>query len=127
MTATKMLVLPAIILTMVAGCKVYTRPNTTEAEYNQDRYQCQQEAVKMFPALMTERVLYPGRQNPANTNCTTNNGYTSCTTTGGGYTPPTTTIEDGNQTNRINAEKSCMSARGYGTKWVNPLDKKPTP
>ena len=90
-----------LYVVLLAGCAVgWTRPNTTEAEFNQDRYECQQQAAQMYPVMMIQRTVGVGYQTSARTNCTTYGYNTNCTTTGGNYVPPATVIEDANLTGR---------------------------
>src|SRR5262245_25396209 len=59
-----------VCVVFVAGCAAgWSRPNTTEAEFHQDRFQCEQQAASMYPVVM--RSSGPGVQAPATTNCTT--------------------------------------------------------
>ena len=102
----------AVILT---GCNIgWTRPNTTQAEFNQDRYACQQEAARIYPTAMMQQTVGTGYQNPAQTECYGyGNNNISCTTTGGNYVPPRTITVDANANNRSTAFDSCMNARSY--------------
>jgi len=102
-----------VCVVFLAGCAAgWSRPNTTEAEFYQDRFQCEQQAASMYPVVM--RSSGPGVQAPATTNCTTMPGMparTNCTTTPGTYAPPPQT--DVNANARSGAFNSCMNARGY--------------
>lgn len=98
----------------LAGCAVgWDRPNTTNYEYQQDRFECQQQAAQMYPVMMIKREIHPGYQAPAQTYCTSYGNQVSCTTTPGTYTPPITSTEDANSTNRIQALNSCLNSKGY--------------
>ena len=73
----------ALCTVLLAGCAVgWTRPNTTEAEFNQDRYECRQQAAQMYPVMMVQRAIGVGYQTSAQTNCTSYGYNTDCTTIG---------------------------------------------
>jgi hypothetical protein len=103
-----------LCIVVLAGCAIgWSRPNTTEAEFYQDRYQCEQQAAQMYPVAMVQRTVGSGYQAPAQTNCYTYGNNTSCTTTPGTYTPPATVTEDANSVNRNVAFQSCLNSKGY--------------
>lgn len=100
-------ILTLLLLIDLAGCGMgWTRPNTSEAQFNQDRYQCEKEAVSMYP---------PVRPKPqsSQTDCTAYGNQMTCTTS------PTYsgTQPDTNQTARTHAVSSCLEARGYAWRW----------
>jgi hypothetical protein len=100
----------------LAGCAMgWTRPNTTEAQFYQDRFQCEQSAASMYPVMMTSAG--PGYQAPARTNCTSYGNQTDCTTTPGRYTPAPQS--DANAIARSSAFSSCLQSRGYVLKVGN--------
>jgi uncharacterized lipoprotein len=100
----------SFLIATLAGCSMgWTRPNTTETQFNEDRYQCEQQALSMYPVTMMPSG--PGYQAPALTNCTTYGAETSCTTRPGLYTPAAQS--DTNAFSRALAFKSCLEARGY--------------
>ena len=99
---------------LLSGCAFgWSRPNASEAESNQDRYECQQQAARMYPVVMVQRTVGVGYQAPAQTNCYTYGSNTSCTTIGGIYVPPATETKDANLNSRNTAFSSCMKAKGY--------------
>lgn len=98
----------------LGGCAFgWSRPNTTETEFYQDRYQCEQEAARMYPVAMMQRTIGSGYQAPAQTNCTTYGNQISCTTDPGLYVPPAQVTEDANSLNRSYAFQSCLESKGY--------------
>lgn len=100
----------SVYLLALGGCTMgWTRPNTTEAEFHQDRFQCEQQAASMYPVAMAPSGS--GYQAPARTNCNTYGNQTNCTTTPGIYTPPRQT--DTNARNRMTAFSSCLQSKGY--------------
>ena len=103
-----------LCVVLLAGCAVgWTRPNTSESEFNQDRYECQQQAAQMYPVMMVQRTNGVGYQTSAQTNCTSYGSSMNCTTTGGNYVPPATVTEDSNLNNRNSAFGSCLNSKGY--------------
>jgi hypothetical protein len=95
----------------------YYKAGVSDAEFQQDRYTCQQQAVGMYPVLMQTTVVSQGYQLPITTNCQRYGNQTSCQTNGGQTVQPTTTTDDANKWNRLNAASSCMSAKGYQFKF----------
>lgn len=101
---------------LLEGCAMgWTRPNTTEAQFNQDRFQCEQQAASTYPVVMASSGS--GYQAPARTNCTTYGNQTNCTTTPGAYTPPPQS--DANAFARASAVRSCLQSKGYVNKVGN--------
>ena len=99
---------------ILSGCAIgWSRPNTTEAEFNQDRYECQQQAARMYPVMMVQSTVGVGYQTAAETDCYTYGANTNCTTTGGNYVPPATVTEDANLYSRNTVERSCLNSKGY--------------
>ena len=104
----------ALFCFFLTGCATgWYRPDTTESEFYRDRYECQQQAAQMYPVMIIKRVIHPGYQAPAQTDCTSYGNQVSCTTTPGAHTPPITTTEDANLSNRNNASSACLNSRGY--------------
>lgn len=99
----------------VAGCAQYEwqKYGATQADFNQDRYQCQMEAASAYPTAAVTQQIRAGYVGPSTTNCS-NWGYSvTCSTTPGQVVAPLTTTVDVNQDNRGQAAKACMYARGY--------------
>jgi hypothetical protein len=93
----------------VTGCGGWTRPNTSEAEFNQDRYGCEREAISMYPVAM--RPTTAVHQSPVQTNCTPIGQTVSCPTI---RVAPTQGVPyDSNALARSNAVRSCLQGRGY--------------
>ena len=115
LTMSRIAFLPvSLCVVLLTGCAIgWSRPNTTEAEFNQDRYECEQQAAQMYPVVMVQRTIGSGYQTSAQTNCTSYGNTTNCTTTGGNYVPPATVTEDANSTNRGFAFQSCLNSKGY--------------
>jgi hypothetical protein len=110
---------------VVAGCaspQGWFRPNTTEAEFNRDRFACDQAAAAAFPMASTQVMTSPGvnaAPAPQQTVCTTNYGVVTCNTRPAGLDPsifnrpPTYATVDANAANRGQHAQSCLMARGY--------------
>ena len=100
----------AIVAVALAGCAIgWSRPNTTQADAQQDIYECQRQAASMYPVAM--QSVGSGYTSPSQSNCSTYGTQTTCTTIPGRYTPPPQT--DVNATNRTTAQSSCLQAKGY--------------
>jgi hypothetical protein len=107
-----MLVAPSLLSGCAGG---WTRPNTTETQFHQDRFACEQQAAGMYPVAMAPSGI--GYQMPATTTCSTYGNQTNCTTTPGMYTPPPQS--DVNGVARAASIRSCLQARGYVYKVAN--------
>lgn len=79
----------------------------------QDIYACQQEATQMFPVNMVQQSYGSGYNTPVTTNCTGYGNQLNCTSTGGQHVAAPTAMVDVNANNRLQAQSSCMKARGY--------------
>ena len=102
----------ALSATAITGCTVggWTRPNTSEAEFRRDTYQCEQEATRMYPPLLVQ-VRSPYADETEQTRCTRYGNQVNCTTTKPGNSQ--TSTEDANAGARSNAHRSCLNAKGY--------------
>ena len=106
-----LVLLPAVL----AGCAMgWSRPNTSDAEFYQDRVNCEGQAAAAYPPMM---VTAGGGQGPAQTRCTTSYGIINCTTTPGIVMPGYTS--DANAINRSSMFSACMRGRGYEFKIGN--------
>ena len=104
-----------LLMISIAGCGMgWTRPNTSEEEFRQDRYACEREAASMYPIAM--QPSGPGYQAPAQTTCTNYGIQSICTTTPASYTPAP--LYDSNANARSGAIDSCLQARGYVWRWT---------
>lgn len=96
----------AILVAACAGMG-WTHPSKNQSDFNQDRYQCQQETARMYPSQIS------GSNPTYNTNCTNmGGGYTSCTTNA-----TQAPQYDINVNNRNIAFSSCMKAQGWSWSW----------
>jgi hypothetical protein len=115
-----------VLALVVAGCaspQGWWRANTTEAEFNRDRFACDQAAASAFPMVSSQVMTSPGvnAAPPApQTTCTTGyGGVVTCNTQRPGLDasiynrPPTYATVDANAANRGRHAQSCLMARGY--------------
>src|SRR5471030_376832 len=97
----KSMLIILIALCLLAGCATkWSRPNTTEQEFYQDRFQCEQDAASMYPVAMSQTSYGNG---------------TNCSTTPGVFIPPVKTVQDANGLNRAMAIRSCLQSKGYSS------------
>lgn len=111
------LVFVSAVAIMLSGCGGWSRPNTSEAEFNADRYACESQAAQSYPVQM---MYTPGPVTPSQTTCQSFYGQVRCTTTPGVQYPGTQT--DMNSINRASAIRSCLQSKGYtwGNKTESP-------
>jgi hypothetical protein len=108
-----------LALSMLAGCATYqwSKDGATQADFQGDRYQCNNEAARSYPPAVITQQVTQGYTTAAYTTCNSNgdaySSNTNCTTTGGQYVPPTYVNVDANAGNRAQAQRQCMFAHGY--------------
>jgi hypothetical protein len=108
----KVLILAA--LANLTGCAIgWERPGGTPMELDRDRFECQQQAVGMFPQVMMQRQVGGGYVTPSRTQCYGYEPRVSCVTQPGVYVPPQFAIKDANEDNRNGAISACLRSRGY--------------
>jgi hypothetical protein len=106
------LVLLVAVALSVSGCATTTtwsRPDTSDAQYNDDRQACERTATDAHPVRMAP--IGAGVRAPPETICNTQDGRTSCTTKRGTYIPPP--VVDSNIAERTKAVEVCLRSRGY--------------
>ena len=93
---------------VLAGCAMgWTRPDTTAAQFYQDKMQCEQEAVQMYPPSYVRNTY----QSPAMTSCQNYGSHVECMTTPGAtYAQPG---YDANGASRNMAIGECLRGKGY--------------
>jgi len=102
-------------LLLLAGCVMvmgWSRPNTTEAEFKLDRFQCERQAESAYPAVIA--TIGSGHEGASQTNCSSYAGHMNCTATPGSYVPPRQI--DVNSNARADGVRSCLRSRGYISK-----------
>jgi hypothetical protein len=98
----------------LTGCAIgWERPGGTEMELNRDRFECQQQAVRMYPQVMVQVQVGGGYVTPSRTQCYGYEPHISCTTYPGAFVPPQFAIQDANEGNRNGAVSACLRERGY--------------
>ena len=103
-------VLPLFIL---GGCAMgWSRPNTTEAEFKLDRFQCEQQAASAYPVVIA--TIGSGHDAPSQGNCSSYAGHLNCTAAPGIYVPPRQM--DVNANARANGVRSSLQSKGYVSK-----------
>ncbi|TMH10026.1 MAG: hypothetical protein E6H68_17435 [Betaproteobacteria bacterium] len=72
---------------ILGGCAMgWSRPNTTEAEFKLDRFECEQQAAGRYPVVIAS--IGSGHEAPSQANCSSYAGHMNCTATPGSYVPP---------------------------------------
>lgn len=107
-----------VSVVLLGGCAAaqWNRPETDEAQFNQDRYQCQLDAASMYPVPNASPATTPG---PLLTDCTTYGASTSCTTRQGPARPDfyaqgqNSGAALGAMLGRGAAFNSCLESKGY--------------
>lgn len=97
-----------LALSALAGCGTWSRPGSTEAEFNREMYECQMQAAQTYPPVYNTS---PGYTTAARTTCQSYGYQTHCTTTPGVTYPGTTT--DMNTVARAAARDACMRSKGW--------------
>ena len=105
----------AVSAVVLGGCGGWSRPNTSEAQFYQDRVACEQQAAATYPVAMTSTGGY---QAPSQTRCTTSYGVMNCTTTPGATMPGVQS--DTNAIPRAGMFDACMRGKGYSFSLTRP-------
>jgi len=101
---------------ILGGCAMgWSRPKTTEAEFKLDRFECEQQAARMYPVLIAS--IGSGHEAPSPANCSSYAGHMNCTATSGSYVAPRQV--DVNANARTNEVRSCLQSKGYVSKPIN--------
>jgi hypothetical protein len=98
-----------MLVACLAACATgWSRPNTTEAEFNQDRLQCEQQGTSRYPVRIETSS---GHQGASQSDCRSFGLHLNCTAVPGSYVPPVQ--YDANASARANDIKSCLRSKGY--------------
>lgn len=90
----------------LSGCPMgWTRPNTSQAQFEQDNYECRMLAEQTYP----RPVPNSGQREPINTNCRFSGNSADCTSTGGERSTPA----DSSALSRAMSVGRCMRGKGY--------------
>jgi len=101
---------------ILGGCAMgWSRPNTTEAEFKLDRFECEQQAARIYPVVIAS--IGSGHEAPSSANCSSYAGHMNCTATSGSYVAPRRV--DVNANARTTEVRSCLQSKGYVSKPIN--------
>ena len=97
-----------ISIIVLAGCQrtQWVRPNTTAQQFNADKYQCEIEALRMYPNTAGQPIGNPSYS----TNCTGYGNTLNCTSQ---QNQQMRSWVDTNAVSRAIMEERCLKARGY--------------
>jgi hypothetical protein len=111
----RLLGLGAILLSgYLAACATgWSRPHTTEAEFDRDRLQCEQDGATRYPVRME---VFGGQQAPSRSNCTSFGLHLNCRAAAGGNVAPYQ--HDANENARRSDIRACLQSKGYVSKPV---------
>lgn len=111
----------------LGGCAAamgWSRANTSEAQFNADRAQCEEQATRRYPVRMASFVS--GHEAPSQSNCSGYGGHLNCSAAPGSYVAPRQA--DLNASDRNDEVRSCLQARGYVSKPMpGPSTPRPSP
>lgn len=93
-----------ILMALALASCAWSRPGTTQVEFQRDSYECEQEAARTYPVNVAQAP--PSNQ----LRCTTMYGQTNCLSS---PTPSATAGQDLNAGARATARMNCLKARGY--------------
>lgn len=124
---TKIMLLFLAVAFLATGCAQFKwqKYGSTQMDFNKDSYECQTEAARTYPPQFVTRQITQGYTTPSTTKCYGSGsaygsgGYfigdnnVNCTTTPGQHVQGATTRNDVNTSNRNQASKQCMYARGW--------------
>ena len=110
----------AISAFVLGGCATtYEHATADQAQFDRDKYQCQQEAASMYPPVYGQRPP-PPQSTSSTTNCRAEGSSIQCYTR---QNPPRQTIggalaeyaasQDQNEGRRKAAVENCISSKGY--------------
>ena len=91
-----------------------------QTEFSSDKYQCEGNAARLYPAIITVEQIAAGYRTPTQTNCRKIGNEVQCTTYGGDYVPPVMSTVDVNERNRESIFNSCMRSLGWEWKRIEP-------
>ena len=97
-----------IAVIVLSGCQrtQWTRPNTSEQQFNADKYACEVEARRMYPSTAGQPIGNPTYR----TNCYGSGNNLNCTSQ---QNQQMRSWYDTNAYPRARMEEQCLKARGY--------------
>lgn len=109
--------IPTIIVAgfLFQGCTPMGWQNALkgQTEFSSDNYQCEANAARLYPPIITLEQIASSYRTPTHTNCRKINKEMQCTTYGGDYIPPIISTIDANEQNRNSLFRSCMQSLGW--------------
>jgi len=93
-----------------------------QREFSSDKYQCEGNAARLYPPIITVEQIASGYRTPTQTNCRKIGNEVQCTTYGGDYIPPVMSTVDFNERNRDSLFDSCMRSLGWEWKRIESND-----
>ena len=105
-----------------SGCaREWSKPGTTEQEFNADRLSCEQEAAKLYPIEHPPAVYYrPASAARLDTNCVQQSGFNNCDAAGNAGAPSADPQTAASDYNRTAAVKACLTSKGYTYRKARP-------
>src|SRR5260370_7167794 len=94
----------------------WSRPNTAEAEFKLDRFECEQQAARLYPVVIAS--IGSGHEAPSPANCSSYAGHMNCTATSGSYVAPRPVNVNTNAP--PNQPTSSLQSKPYSSKPINP-------
>ena len=110
---------PACLAACATG---WSRPNTSEAQFDQDRLQCEQQGKDKYPIRIES--FGSGHQGASQSNCRSFGLHLNCSAVPGTYVQPTR--YDVNAAARSDVIRSCLRSRGYVSKPLYAPSKSPS-
>ena len=104
-------------LSLLAGCAsqetywVHTHNNQQRAA--QDKLDCEQQALRMYPRLIVNQQITPPSQTPSTISCSTIGSNITCNEFGGRRDPGVSFPMDANNRLRGEAFATCLRTKGY--------------
>lgn len=94
-----------LVACIVSGCSLgWARPNTTEAQFYQDRLACEQQAASMYPSQ-------PSQQSQSyKTNCSSYGNQTNCTSKPDPFANQSIDISISQRASVLDV---CLRSKGY--------------
>ena len=101
----------------VSGCAdVWIKPGATDAELADNRYFCNNGAMKDLPPDVVTYKVHDAYVTPVDTQCKKRGDKIDCTTTGGQLVPEAWDSYDKNATPRRDYVRQCMTSLGWRLK-----------
>ena len=114
--------IPILVISglLFQGCAPmgWQHPIKGQTEFSSNKYECERNAARLYPPIITVEQIASGYRTPTQTNCRKIGNEVQCTTYGGDYIPPVMSTVDVNERNRGSIFDSCMQSLGWEWKRV---------